>query len=146
MCLLSSSFWVSHKMFYLAADNVWGRRVGSEGAGGCSWGTSSLRPSQRSAAAALGWMGPKVPETFPSGSYSQVTAYMLSWSGAFAVILPSGWWRTSAAYSTQGCQEGFLIILDQTVLGSFSVHIPEGVGVSAVSPLQCNLTLTCDRF
>ena len=38
MCLLSSSFWVSHKMFYLAADNVWGRRVGNEGARGCSWG------------------------------------------------------------------------------------------------------------
>lgn len=37
MCLLSSSFWVSHKMFYLAADNVWGRRVGNEGARGCSW-------------------------------------------------------------------------------------------------------------
>ena len=57
MCLLSSSFWVSHKMFYLAADNVWGRRVGSEGAGGCSWGTSSLRPSQRSATAAAAALG-----------------------------------------------------------------------------------------
>ena len=37
MCLLSSSFGVSHKIFYLATDNVWGGTVGNEGTHGCTW-------------------------------------------------------------------------------------------------------------